>query len=358
LKRLKITVKKVDTVSVDNFIKLARIEYGNKDTVTQRDHIIWKHLATANGPSTSVNLQHDQKVVGRILLQPTDIYIKGRKIDIAFAVDSLVHPAFRRPFSNFLSIIKEIKNVKEFAFVLHTSNENTEGIYKSILKLDCPISLSGYGLPINIRNIAKKFLGFKIPFLQFINYPIIWTIEALFFLSGNLSKLNISPKAPGNQVHNEFLLGAADLNEMNVLHNLRFLKWRFEESPLWKADIQYIYRGSVYLGYIVLRHIELEGLRFTVVMDFSVHKNITKIQKIFIRMYIVKQALMSCDDVVFMLFNSKAKSVKRFLGFPFIHIPDKYLPHKTPFFMHVVDTDVDVKSIANLNITLADIDYF
>ena len=98
------------------------------------------------------------------------IRVGEKEVNIAFATDSLVHPEFRRPISNFFSIMKEIKNVHDFSLVLHTSNENTEALYHDVLKFRCPISLSSYGVPINLITTLKKVLGFDSVIFNFIKH--------------------------------------------------------------------------------------------------------------------------------------------------------------------------------------------
>ncbi len=354
-----IKIDKINPKGVDDFLRLSRIEYGNKNAVTDADHINWKHLNTANGASTAINLYCNGEVVGRVLLQPSSIYIDGKKIPIAFATDSLVHPEFRRPLSNFFSIMKEIKKITEFAIVLHTSNENTEEIYRNILKFKNPIMLSSYGFPVDLRHLSKKFLYFGAPVCQLINLPFRWILAALHFLSGISSRLRITTNAPDSQVFNDLLLENAGSNNIGIPRNTRFLDWRFTNTPLWKAKILHIYRESDYMGYVVLRNIELEGLKFTAVMDFSLIKNISKKQMLFIRTYIIKQAIIYGDDAVYTLLNNDAKEAKKFLGFPFLPIPDKFLPHKTPFFVHVNDEKyIAMEECSDLHITLGDLDYF
>jgi len=57
--------------------------------------------------------------------------------------------------------------------------------------------------------------------------------------------------------------------------------------------------------------------------------------------------------------NPLSISSKRFIGFPWIKIPEKYLPHKTPIFIHIKDAAmVNMENLSNIHVTLADLDYF
>lgn len=354
----KISVEQIDLKGISSFVRLSGVEYDQNSPVTNLDQMKWKHLNTVYGASTAINLRSERDLVGRVLLQPRILYVDGEKISVAFATDSLVHQDFRRPFSNFFSIINEIAKVNDFSLVLHTSNENTEGIYHNILKLKCPISLSGYGLPVSLSKITEKILGFNALIFQSINIPYRFILNMLHGLMSFYSKLIILPDIAGSQVNVDFFSDEDVLNNFELVRDEKYIKWRYKETPLCKADVFHLYRNGDYIGYMVLRNIELENLKFTALMDFSLSK-ISVIDMMYIRMYIIKKAMERKNDAVFMLFNKEAIEAKKFLGFPFFLIPDKYLPHKTPLFAHLNNPQkVSADKLSGLHVTLGDLDYF
>ncbi len=157
----KIIFKKFDNSSVAEFIELSKVEYGDLPTVTNSEHINWKYNNNPDGKSVSINLMANDKVVGRIILQPRIFIINNKNVPAAFATDALVHPDYRRPVSNFINLINSIEKVKEFSLILHTSNENTEPIYSKLLHFNCPVILSGYGVPLGIEQYSLKNIQFK-----------------------------------------------------------------------------------------------------------------------------------------------------------------------------------------------------
>jgi hypothetical protein len=354
-----IKVNKIDNKGLKDFIRLSKIEYDNTNPVTDYEQMVWKHLDTAHGPSTAINLNCKDETVGRVLLQPRKVRVGKKEVNIAFATDSLVHPEFRRPISNFFSIMKEIKNVHDFSLVLHTSNENTEALYHDVLKFRCPISLSSYGVPINLITTLKKVLGFDSVIFNFINNPYRLSLKLLYSLSNKFTNLTITNAAPEDSIFNEACINNTETEGFQILRDSFFLDWRFKKSPLWKANIFYVYSNGGYIGYFVIREVEIDNFMFTSIMDFSFNSKISWVELFHIRMYVINNAIINCSDAVFTLLNKEAKLTKRFIGFPLIIIPDKYLPHKTPFFAHINNGDVfSLDELRTLNISLADLDYF
>ena len=354
-----IKVDKIDDEGLKCFVRLSKSEYDNTNSVTDYEQMAWKHLDTAHGPSTSINLNCEDETVGRVLLQPRKVSIGEKEFNIAFATDSLVLLEFRRPISNFFSIMKEIKNVHDFALVLHTSNENTEALYRNVLKFKCPISLSGYGVPINLRAIFKKLLGSDWAIFEIINLPYQWFIFSLCFIAKFLSTLVITSDQPDERVLDNHIKNNKVLGDIQIVRSQAFLNWRFNGSLHWKANVLHIYDERHYVGYVVLREVELDGLKFTIIMDVSLNADLSWFNVLLIRFNVIKMGINNKSDVVFTLLNHRADMVKKFAGIPFFKVPDQLLPHKTPFFVHINDETIfSIDTLKNLHITLADLDYF
>ena len=144
-----------------------------------------------------------------------------------------------------------------------------------------------------------------------------------------------------------------------MFRDSQFLKWRFLQSPLWKAKILYLYKDSKLCGYVVLRNVELEGIKFTVVMDFTLNETFNALQLFCLRCSLICMALNYGDDMVFTLLNPLSRASKKFIGFPWIKIPERYMPHRTPIFLHINDPSrVNLENPSNIHVTLGDLDYF
>ena len=354
-----IEVNKIDEEGLKCFVRLSKIEYDNVNAVTDYDQMAWKHLDTVHGPSIAINLNCKDVNVGRVLLQPRKVRMGEKEVAIAFATDSLVHPEFRRPLSNFFSMMKEIKNVHDFALVLHTSNENTEALYRNVLKFKCPISLSGYGVPINLRTILKKFVGFDSALFDIINLPYQWFIISICLAVKSLSALVVTFDQPDETVLDNHINSNKVLGDIQIVRSQSFLNWRFNGSTHWKANVLHIYAKDHYVGYVALREVELDGLKFTTIMDVSLNSDLSWFNVLLVRFNIMKMGISNKSDVVFTLLNHRADMAKKFTGIPFFKVPDRLLPHKTPFFVHINDESIfAIDTLKKLHITLADLDYF
>ena len=359
MNKCNIAVTQLNEKKISDFIKLSEVEYGNLETVTSLSHLKWKHLNSPFGASTAINLEDEGKTVGRIVLQPREFYVKGRIHKTAFVTDALVHPDYRRPISNFLTLMQSIRKVKDFSIIFHSSNEKTEGIYSKILKFSCPFFLGGYGFPLRLSNLISGKGSLITLFLKAANivYKPILHSALKFFLIFN--KIKLSQEGPKNNIFDEFCRDKSLENGLLTLRDEATLNWRFKDAPLWSADILHLYKNNQYLGYVALRNLCLNDVNFSVIMDFIIDSKLSKVQTFFLRLLLMKKAISNGSDIIFSLLNPKSKLSKKFLGFPFVNVPDKLLPHSTPIFVHALDPDlISMEKELGLHITLADIDYF
>ncbi len=345
--------------NIIDYVKLSKVQYGDLPTVTSIPHLIWKHIKTPFGPSIAVNLKDGDNIVGRVMLQPKTAYLNGKERPIAFVTDALVHPDYRRPITNFWTLIKSVRNAKQFAVVFHASNENTENIYRRVLKFSCPFSLKGYGLPLKLsKSLPKKYKIINLC-LKIVEIPYQLVLMALLSLSKLFTTIKISDTAPDKATFDQFCHQEDVKNNFLVTRNQEALKWRFQDTEMWRADILHIYQDKKYCGYVVLRKMELFDVNFSVIMDFIVSSELSVIQVWCLRSLLVKKAISNKSDIIFTLLNPKSRASRKFLGFPFIGVPDKFLPHSTPMFVHVLDQElISMEKEQGLHITLGDLDYF
>jgi hypothetical protein len=359
LKLYKIVFRKFSENKVLDFINLSKIEYGMMKSVTDTDHVRCKHLKAPYGISTAINLEHAGKVVGRAMVQPRLTYLYGQKISTAFITDVLIHPDFRRPASNFISLMTSVKEIQGFPLVFHTSNNTTEKIYKDLLRFKCLFSLSGFGFLLNLRKIACQVLKIESPLFDFFSIPYKFLVLALSKTANIFFDYKLTKEKPEDSLLDKFILKEAIKNHCEMIRDSKFLKWRFIQSTVWQAQILYLYKDSKLFGYVVLQNVELEGIQFTVVMDFAISKEVNAFQLLCLRFSIIQMALDHDSDAIFTLLNPLSSSSKRFVGFPWIKIPERYLPHKTPIFIHIKDPAiVNLENQTGFHITLADLDYF
>lgn len=358
-KQCKIVFKKLSEDQVVNFIRLSEVEYGRMESVTDADHVRCKHLQTPYGPSTAMNLECAGKVVGRAMLQPRLIHLSGKRVPVAFVSDTLIHPDFRRPASNFITLMQSIKKAQDFPLVFHTSNNITEDIYKKLLKFKLPFSLTAFGFLLNLRKAAFKVLKFDSPLFDLFSIPYRYLVLLLCRTAAIFFDFKITTEKPDDTCFDEFCQKEAIKNDCEMVRDTQFLKWRYLQSPLWQAKILYLHKDSQLCGYVVLRNVVLEGMKFTVVMDFALNETVNTLQLLFLRCSIIRMALNHGDDMVFTMLNPLSRASKNFIGFPWVKIPEGYLPHRTPIFIHVNDPAIaNLENQSSIHLTLGDLDYF
>jgi hypothetical protein len=93
-------------------------------------------------------------------------------------------------------------------------------------------------------------------------------------------------------------------------------------------------------------------------MDFVMRRNLTRMEKIAIKLLVVKYALKLTSDVLFTLANTNNPALRWLRGLPFIIIPDRLLPHPTPIFIHSSEEIYPSSNHKSIYLTLADLDYF
>ena len=358
-KPCKVVFKKFNENQLVNFIRLSEVEYGRAEAVTDADHIRCKHLKTPYGPSTAINLEYADEVVGRAILQPRLISLSGKQVPVAIVSDALIHPDFRRPASNFFSLMQSIKKAQDFPLAFHTSNNLSENIYKKILKFKSSFSLNAFGFLLNLRTPVFKMLKFDSPLFELFSVPYRYLILILCKIAAIFAGFKIKTEEPDNSYFDEFCRKEAEKTDCEMFRDSQFLKWRFLKSPLWQAKILYLYKDSNLCGYMVLRNIEMEGMKFTVVMDFILNETFNILQLFCLRCSIICMALNHGDDMVFTLLNPLSKASKKIIGFPLIKIPERYLPHSTPIFLHINDPSrINLENLSSIHVTLGDLDYF
>jgi len=255
--------------------------------------------------------------------------------------------------------MQSIKKARDFSLVFHTSNNITEGIYKKLLRFKWPFSLRAFGFLLNLRKAAFKVLNFDSPLFELFSVPYRYLILILCRIVTIFAGFKITTEEPEDSYFDEFCRTEAIKNDCAMLRDSQFLKWRFIQLPLCKAKILYLYNDSKLCGYVVLRNVELEGMKFTVVMDFILNETVNTFQSLCLRCAIIRMALNHGDDMVFTLLNPLSRASKSFIGFPWIKIPEGYMPQRTPIFLHVNDPAMKhLENPSSIHITLGDLDYF
>ena len=352
-----ISVASFNEENISDFVELSKTEYESSIT-TDVSHTRWKHLDSPHGASTYIRLIENNKTVGRALLQPRLIYTKLGELSTACVTDVLIHPQHRSPPTNFINLTNFSANVSKFSSVYHTSNEVTEPFYRKLFRFPNPFSLNGYGFPTRISGIFFKISGHRINALDWLAFPFRWLISFTAIIIMAVTKTELAERLPDDKMLSVLSLKLLHNSGPLLSRSRAFLKWRLIDAPLWTAKVYCFECKGKSLGYIASRTLELNGLNYLVVVDFLIDTDITIFERLALRLWLIRQGIKSGADALFTMINPISKASRTCVGFPFIKIPDKFLPHRTPIFFRENGVESrDIESDIQTHMTLADIDY-
>jgi hypothetical protein len=353
-----ISINKFSEVDLKVFLEMTHFEYGSSDT-TNPVHIKWKHMDSPFGASSYVCLSEVNEIIGRVLVQPRPLITTQKVINAASVMDLLIDSGHRSTPTNFLKLTKASSDEVNYELIYHTSNERTYPLYSKLLKYANPFCLKAYGLPVRISGFLNVIFGRRISVIDWLVIPFHWLIGLFLYMLSFVVKLDISK----NSISDAELEGLSNkclrrsgphLTRTNV-----FLKWRFCEAPLWPADIYRIDRNGRFLGYLVTRVVQLGELNHFVLMDFFIDPDTSLISQFTIRLWLILEAIKSKADDLFTITNPSAPIASKFIGFPLLNIPDRFLPHNTPIFIRPLTKDSQYfENEQSIHFTLADLDYF
>jgi hypothetical protein len=264
-----------------------------------------------------------------------------------------------RNAATLIKMTKAIKTPDNIDVVVHTSNESSDLIYQKLFKFPVVFKLSATGLPVRCSNILKPHLNSAaiLRLAEILLSPWRWVLRSIAFAASfalDLRLGDIPDRGTTADIFQEYRRIAGPHFERSQ----DFFQWRFYDGPIFNAHIEWVWSKSECLGYLAWRRVSLGGLSVLVIMDVVLRRRLTPSEAITLKFIATQVAIESGCDASFSLANIENRSLKWLKGFPFVSIPDKYLPHSTPLFVHASE---EYKSLAvrrDIFLTLADLDYF
>ena len=353
-----ISVKTFADIDLEDFLALSQLEYGTTVSSNSK-HIRWKHLDSPFGASFCVNLSENGQVVGRALIQPRPLHTATTVVNVASVMDMLIDRKHRTTPANFIQITKATGNIENIDLVFHTSNERTFPLYSKLFRYPNPFSLKAYGFPVRIAGLFSSIFGRRIDAIDWLTAPFRWLLRLFAYFANLIAGLDISQRAIRNDELEILCAKCLHQSGSHLARTNTFLKWRFNDAPLWPATIYRIDRKGRFLGYVVTRKMELGGLNHLVLMDFILDPDISFFARLALRLWLIRQAIISQADSLFTMVNPFSIIARTCVGFPLINIPDRLLPHATPIFMRARTEDNKMLELdRSIHMTLADLDYF
>ena len=341
-----------------DFLVLSETEYG-LSVSTNTEHIRWKHLDSPFGASTCVNLSDNDQVVGRALIQSRPLRTAARMVNAASVMDVLIDRQYRTTPANFIQITKATGNLENVDLVFHTSNERTYPLYSKLLRFSNPFALKAYGFPVRIAGVFYSILGRRIDAIDWLVAPFHWLLGAIAYLFIATTRLDVSERTMDDDELEAVCAKCLSRSGEHLARTNAFLKWRFVDAPIWTATVSRVDRRGQFLGYVVTRKMELGGLNHLVLMDFMLDPDAPFLTRVALRLWLIRQAIKSHADSLFTMVNPFSAIARKCVGFPFISISDKLLPHATPIFIRSRTGDYKkLEADQSIHMTLADLDYF
>jgi hypothetical protein len=192
-----------------------------------------------------------------------------------------------------------------------------------------------------------------------ITAPWRWSLRAAAALARMATGIRFKPGIPEEQDLQNILQRFRQAAGPHLRRDRAFLEWRFQNAPLFKATIVTVLYGDRACGYIVLRKIELEAIEFLVLMDFVLDDSLTLLQRLTVRLELVRRACQEGADILFVMTNIKNELAVELCGLPLLPILERYLPHPTPIFLHPRRDELSwLRHQDAMFVTLGDLDYF
>ena len=354
-----ISLEKMNYGAISEHIDLAKVVYQSCEVIDPL-HIQWKHINGIGGPSFIVAARDDSGVLqGRSFLQPRTFFTDSETLVNGAVVTDLVVDPEARNASTLILLTKAIKSPKEVDVVIHTSNQISDILYKGLFKFPVACTLKATGIPLRLKNILKSYVKSTIiltcidlffsPYRQVLSFfsKIAFEFTGIRFVA-----------EPDSEVVKEIFDSFNLISGAHFERSAAYLKWRFQDGPIFDGDIKWVGINNVCLGYVALRQVQINGVNICVIMDAVMQRDLSWAESVAIKFLTVSYALKNSYDAVFTLVNVNNSCLKWLKGFPFAVIPDHLLPHSTPIFIHASEKIYPALNRENVYLTLADLDYF
>ncbi len=354
-----LSVRTFSEKDLPGFLTLSQSEYGTSASTTDAAHIRWKHLTSPFGASTYICLDVAGKVVGRALVQPRPLCTATRMLATASVMDLLIDREHRTTPGNFIQITKATGDATGFDLIYHTSNEKTFPLYSKLLRFPRPFSLSAYGFPLRLAGPLASRIGRRIGLLDTLTAPWRGLLTLLSLIASTLVRLDVAHAPIGEDELSTLSAKCLHRGGPHLARTSTFLKWRFTDAPQWPATVYRVTHKGKFMGYVVTRKVELDGMVHSVLMDVLLDVDIPLLARIALRLWLIRQAAAMGADALFTMINPGSEVARTAVGFPLIPIPERLLPHTTPIFIRVCGTEgKTLETDGSFHLTLADLDYF
>ena len=319
---------------LEKHAELSATEYDESSPLRSKNHLAWKFCDLPEGSATAYTLHSEERLVGRIVLQPRTFQLQGRSYRGAYLVDLLIHPDFRG-IKSFLTLVKELKKTPNLDLIFLTPNATSIPLYRQVLKLPEPQKLGAFAAPLRAESLISKLGLGK---LRLAGYPLSWLAAAAYkcfeLAVRGLSDLQVDSNLPGENEWNSFVNSLESEQLLICSRSFQHLCWRVLTSPTVAYQPLFFRRQNKLVGFAAIRHTRYEDLNTTFVIEFLASNSLSAIDRARMTSQIISAAQAQRNDLVFGLANLSAPSTLLAKTFPFLAVPAKYLPQEVPVFAY------------------------
>ncbi|MEP2944646.1 MAG: hypothetical protein ABJN11_10410 [Lentilitoribacter sp.] len=358
---MEIKKKKIQFGDLDEQIELSKTEYPDDHFITtDKNHLSWKLLEAPYGAIDATLMFDKDQMVGRSFRQQRPFLVshEAPPIQGATIFDVLIAEKSRNALAT-LNLIKQGSDLSDVDLILHGSNEFSHPLYSKLLRYPVAFSLTLKALPLRIANPLKKLVGFGPSFLDVLASPLHLLILLCFKLFSIFTNIQLSDDEISQENQEIIHLEFRSIAGPHFQRDNKFFKWRYKTGPIFNAKIVGIYKKRELLGYAALKQASFEGVKLGLVIDLQIRRELSYAERKAVTFGLVAQLVKNKTDAVAVLANFENKLLSRMFGFPFISIPDRFLPHENPIFVLTEIKDGNpLDGLRNTYYTLADLDYF
>ena len=355
----KINMEMIEVDQIDEHLALGASVY-DTPAVTNKSHFIWKHCEGPGSASICVALRTDEaKLVGRMLLQPRQFFAaNGEALRGATITDFVLDPKHRSA-AQIIGMIKTAKAPAGISLVVHSSNEVSDPLYSQLFKFKREFGLEAFGIPVRLTRILKRYVSNNMlrSALDMLMLPARLTLRLFASIQSFRTGIRIGLRPPEmllNRILQEFKAVAGPHFERTVT----FMKWRFDDSPLFPGHVEWLWQGSECLGFFAWQQFDKRDIRIFAITDLVTRRPLTVRQAIAVKLLVIRMCIERGLDAVFTLVNVNNSMLTGLSGFPFLRIPTSQLPHTSPIYLHADSGVFPTEHRAKTYLTLADLDYF
>jgi hypothetical protein len=342
-------------------IELSKKEYSDEHLVTvDLQHLSWKFLNCPYEAVDATLMYKDDKLVGRSIRQFRPFHLSQTRKTMRGATisDLLISKESRNALST-INLIKKGSELNELDLILHGSNKYSLPIYSKLLKYPIAFSLSFKAVPIRIARPLKKYLGYCPFSVDILTLPLRVLVLLISKFLGKLTKLRLSNETIPTNDLNEIHIGFRKIAGAHFQRDAQFFGWRYKEGPIFNADILGIKKDNKVVGYVAHKYTEFEGIKWGLVIDIQICRELKYIERAALKFGILAENLKYKVDAIGMLANFNNNVLSSIFSFPFLSIPNRFLPHPNPIFvLSNFEDEKQIDELKNTFYTLADMDYF